>query len=483
MPPAGTRPSFVLLHTHTAALTAAMVAAGLALTACGGGSNAGGTGEVGAAPLKVDTTYGASGTVTLHLGTPWSATLGVQADGKVLVANTKVIAPIPSPNAGGLPTQQPVVTRLGTDGAVDRAFGQNGEVRFTVKGSDSTVSVQPQANGRILMAVMAHEPCTIRSFQEQCLTASGVTDTWHYTVVGLTPAGMLDSSFGAQGIAEGFRVPLMYPLHMAVQADQKLLLLTSTDLVPMQVFGRRVRRLSADGSPDVAFNQEHAEQTAPPCAASGHAILPLPNGSIITAGALGNRVYETPTADPGLCIAVHAGGTQAQTSGGWFSFGETLKEYQLQPHADGGFAIAARTCGVSICRLSIARFRADGTVNPSFGDRGIARVAVPAQYSLKSFFTQPDGAMVTFGAAAEGPVPSGPGSRYRAVWAGLKADGSPDTRFGAQGVTVQALADAEPLVVLTDGAGRWLAASTAWDAAGNAALKIERTTGTSARNP
>lgn len=483
MPPAGTRPTVVLSRTRTAALVAATVAAGAALTACGGGSNAGATVDAGADPLKVDTTYGVSGTATLPLGTPWSATLGVQPDGKVLVAHTRVIAPIPSPNAGGLPTRQPVITRLSTDGGIDRAFGQNGEARFTVKGSDSAVSVQPQANGRILMAVMAHEPCTIRSPQEPCLTASGATDTWHYTVAGLTPAGVLDSSFGAQGIAEGFRVPLMYPLRMALQADQKPVLLTSTDFRPLQIFGRRVRRLTANGLPDAAFNQEPPEQPAPPCEASGLAILALPSGSIITAGAIGGRAYNTPAEDPGLCIAAHAGGTQAQTSGGWFSFGEILEEYQLQPHADGGFAIAARTCGVDICRLSIARFRADGTVNPSFGDKGIARVAVPAQYSLKSFFTQPDGTMVVYGAAAEGPFSGGPGSRYRAVWAGLKADGRPDARFGPQGVAVQDLADAEPLVALQDGAGRWLVASTEWDAERNVVLKVQRTAGTSARNP
>lgn len=478
MPPARTFPG-VRNFNYLLGAAAALVASGL--MGCGGGSSSANDASVD--PLKVDSTYGESGTASLALGTPWSAALGIQPDGKLLIANTRVIAPVPSPNAGGLQTQQPVVMRLGTNGSIDRSFGQNGESRISVKGSDSAVDIQTQANGRILVAVIAHEPCAIPSFQERCLTELGATGSWHNTVAGLTTAGGLDSTFGTQGIAEGFGSALMNRLTLAIQADQKPMLLTSADNVPLQMYGRRLRRLSVDGAPDAMFNQEPAGQPTPPCEASGEALLTLQSGTVITAGGLGERVYETPASDPGLCIAAHAGVTQAQTTGGWFSFGETLEEYQLQPHADGGFAIGARTCGVDTCRLSIARFRGDGAVNPSFGDKGIVRVTVPPNFYLKSFFTQPDGAMVAYGAVAEGPAPSGPASRYRTVWVGLKADGTPDKRFGERGIKVQGLANAEPQKVVRDGLGRWLVVSTEWDAAGSAVLKAQRTAGTSARNP
>ena len=477
MPPATTFPG-VRKFTYFVGALAALVASGL--TACGGGS--GSANEADADPLKVDTTYGESGTASLALGTLWSAELGIQPDGKLLIAHTRVIAPIPSPNAGGLEATQPVVMRLGTDGSIDRGFGQNGEARISVKGSDSAVDIQTQASGRILVAVAAHEPCAIRSAQERCLTESGAAGSWHNTVAGLTAAGALDRNFGTQGIADGFGSALMNRLRLAIQADQKPLLLTSADNVPMQTYGRRLRRLLADGSPDAAFNQDVAGQPTP-CEASGEELLALQSGTIITAGGLGGRVYDTPASDPGLCIAAHAGDTQAQTTGGWFSFGETLKEYQLQQQADGGFAIGARTCGVDTCRLSIAKFRADGSVNASFGEKGIVRVGVPTNFSLKSFFTQPDGTMVAYGAVVEGPAPSGPTSRYRAVWAGLKADGTPDKRFGEQGIAIQGLTNAEPQKVLRDGLGRWLVVSTEWDSAGNVVLKAQRTSGTSARTP
>lgn len=477
MPPARTFPD-VRNFNYLLGAAAALVASGL--MGCGGGS--GSANDSSADPLKVDSTYGESGTASLALGTPWSAALGIQPDGKLLIANTRVIAPVPSPNAGGLQAQQLVVMRLGTNGSIDKGFGQNGEARISVKGSDTAVDIQPQANGRILVAVMAHEPCTIPSFQERCLTESGSTGSWHNTVAGLTATGGLDTTFGTQGIAEGFGSVLMNRLTLAIQADQKPLLLTSADNVPLQMYGRRLRRLSADGAPDAVFNQEPAGQPTPPCEASGEALLALQSGTVITAGGLGGPVYDAPASDPGLCVAAHAGGSQAQTLGGWFSFGETLKEYQLDPHADGGFAIGARTCGVNTCRLSLARFRGDGTANPSFGDKGIVRVAVPTNFYLKSFFTQPDGAMVAYGAVAEGPAPSGPTSRYRAVWVGMKTDGTPDRRFGEQGIAIQGLTNAEPQKVVRDGLGRWLAVSTEWDAAGNVVLKAQRTAGNSARN-
>lgn len=480
------------IRQFTKASWLATFVVGLGLTACGGGGGGGGGGSGGeptpvtiSDSLKVDTTYGENGVATLPVG----YTLGIQADGKLLIAGGRVTAPLALPNVGGLEATQAYVIRVGVDGAVDQSFGLNGESRFSVKGSDRPVDLQVQSNGRILVAVMAHEPCSIPSYQERCLTASGAPGSWHNTVVGLTPAGTLDNTFGTQGVGEGFISRNMTDLSLAIQSDQKPLLLTSNHFEPLQIFRRALRRLSADGQPDVAFNDVgppqpiDIPQPSLPCAAGGEAVLALPNGNIISAGGFPGRVYPDPASDPGLCIAVHGSSQQAQTAGGWTSFGEDLKEFRLQPHPDGGFVIGARTCGASSCRLSVAKFQANGTIDASFGSQGIARIGVPANFGLLSLFTQANGSMVVYGSAAADASGGGVAQRYRAVWVSLNANGTPDSQFGNQGVMTQESSAAEPQKVLRDGAGRWLVVTSERNNEGNAVMKVQRTMGTAARNP
>lgn len=462
--------------THDVWLASCLVAFGL--TACGGGS--GSTTVTLSDALKVDTTYGEAGLATFPLGTPSFASVGVQPDGRLLIAGSRVAVPAAPSGFGSLPATQTFVVRMGADGHVDRGFGQNGEARFSVKGYESLGDVRLQADGRILVAVQAHEPCFSPSYQTRCLTASGEPGTWHHTVVGLTANGAVDSTFGTQGVAEGFLSTNLNTLALAIQPDQKPVLLTSNDRPIVQVFGRSLRRLSVDGIPDAAFNQPTASPQPAPCEASGAAVLALRNGSIVTAGQLGGRIYADPRSDPGLCVAVHAGGTQAQTSGGWTSFGAELKEYQLAPHPDGGFVVAARTCAGSDCQLSVAKFSANGALDTSFGDQGIERVVLPANYRLKSFFVQSDESMKAFGAIEEGAAAGTTARRFRAVWTSLTGNGALANNDTNVATSIQdPPTSAEPREVLRDGAGRWLVISSEEDSARNLVLRVVRTLGTS----
>ena len=478
-----TGPVFRRRH-HAVWLASCMV--GLGLTACGGGGGGGGsespTGALDNA-LKVDTTYGEAGVATFQLGTPSFASLGVQPDGKLVIAGSRVTIPAPPSSFGSLPTTQAYAVRMGADGKVDSGFGQNGEARFSVKGYEALGDVRIQSNGRILLAVQAHEPCSSPSYRVPCLTAAGEPGSWHHTVVGLTANGAVDSAFGAQGIAEGFRSTNLNILSLAIQPSQKPVLLTSNDQPFLQTFGRSLRRLSADGIPDTAFNQAPAPQQPAPCEASGEELLALPGGNLITAGKLGGRVYADPKSDPGLCIAAHSGDTQAQTSGGWTSFGELLKEYKLAPHPDGGFVVAARTCATSDCHLSVAKFGANGALDASFGDKGIERVALPANYQLKSFFVQDDASMRAFGAIEESAAAGTTARRFRAVWTSLRGNGALANDATNVATSIQdPPTTAEPREVLRDGSGRWLVVSSEEDSQRNLVLKAMRTRGTSAGN-
>lgn len=457
--------------------------AALTLAACGGGGGgAGDTPGTGSTLLAVDSRYGTDGVATLALGTPWAPSLGIQPDGQLLVANHREVIPAPPSIYGGLPTTQAHVLQLDADGRRDAAFGQSGEARFTIKGYDAPVGVQVQASGRIVVAVSAHEPCSVPGYRAPCITAQGQPGAWHHTVVGLTPAGVLDTTFGTQGVASGLVSAIATPVQFTLQPDQRPLLLTSSEIWPLQEFTRTLQRFTVDGAPDTAFNQPPPTGT-PPCEALGGAVLALPGGAIATAGGRGQRVYSPPETDPGLCVALHAAGTQAQTTGRWIALGEAVQEFQLQPLADGGFVLAARGCGTSLCRLSLVQFDAQGAPRLGLGQQGVVRVPLPEHFRLQTFATLPDGRMVAFGAVAQDPAASGPAARHRAAWLFLQADGNLAADATGPGLVLQDWTTARPHQLLRDRTGRWLVASTDTDGAGNMVLQVQRLQGTAPRRP
>ena len=121
-----------------------------ALAGCGGGSSA----PIATIdPLKVDSSYGVDGAIKLR--SPAPAAIALQPDGKLLLTGSRQTAPLPANNYGGAPAREVYVRRLTVDGAVDKSFGNNGEVTFNVKGSDAPGDMKLQSNGRIIVSVYA----------------------------------------------------------------------------------------------------------------------------------------------------------------------------------------------------------------------------------------------------------------------------------------------------------------------------------------
>lgn len=132
-----------------------------ALAGCGGGSS---PALLSIDPLKVDTSYGIGGTTKLNLPAP--SAIALQPDGKLLLAGSRELAPLPVGNYGGAAGREVYVRRLDPDGATDTSFGKNGEVIFTVKGSGYPADIKLQKSGRIVLAVSAGEPCVVAYFGE-----------------------------------------------------------------------------------------------------------------------------------------------------------------------------------------------------------------------------------------------------------------------------------------------------------------------------
>jgi uncharacterized delta-60 repeat protein len=211
--------------------------------------------------------------------------------------------------------------------------------------------------------------------------------------------GTLDKSFGGDGVAHILsgtaRFDQTQVTSVAVQPDGKVVAagwLRTQSRSPSAALSQRflIARFLADGEPDTAFSEDGLVEEAPGAAsASAHAIAPAGGGALIVAG----QVDE---------------------------------------------------------RFALVRYRDDGTVDPAFGDAGIARVTTATRPTGRAdaVSVRPDGRIVTAGHTS-----SGPGEEAFTV-ARLTAAGAPDPSFGGTGTITETFDQssfASDLVQIGDG--------------------------------
>jgi uncharacterized delta-60 repeat protein len=204
------------------------------------------TGDSQASPGDLDPLYGTGGIAQAPIPVrPGSATrfapIGFQPSGRLIALGASVYTYCDH-SVGCLSSSLPLLAGLKPDGTLDPAFGDAGllEPGFGVKGDGSDVlnvsDAQVLADGRILLA-----------------TAEAGKS---FVVVGLTPDGNLDPSFGDGGIARIADPDARGPryVHIATQADGRIVLAGSSAPAPSNTLERlTLVRLEPDGTLDPTF--------------------------------------------------------------------------------------------------------------------------------------------------------------------------------------------------------------------------------------
>jgi uncharacterized delta-60 repeat protein len=321
-------------------------------------------------------TSGRLGLVTVSVGPAGarSEALAVAAssDGKIVAAG----------DAGSLSFDFALV-RLTRNGAVDATFGLNGNVMTELGDLSSVASVVLQPDGKILAAG----------------TSTSRTGGSTPVLVRYLPNGSLDASFGNGGIVTGSGAVV------ALQADGRIVTAQSSKLV----------RLLQDGSPDATFGP------APLPVGAAAKLAVLPDGKIVAAGAACSdtcqfqlvRFTSNGAVDPTFSNPV-AGGYPTGLAA-----------------ASDGSVIVAGVSGGAVGTPHLWRFRSDGSADPAFGDTPVAPAAVAVQK---------DGRIVVAGAAAQNVALA----RYR-------PNGSLDASFGRKGIVMTAGGHASALELQPDG--------------------------------
>lgn len=300
-----------------------------------------------AASGDLDPTFGSGGSVVSSTRTAASAVV-LLPDGSLVVGGSAGV---------DLPIQDFRLTRLDPTGAVDPIFGSGGvAVTDFGGGPDAGTALLRQPDGMLVQAG----------------TAFAFTDGVIFAAARYDADGILDPTFGIGGRA-GVNFPgstLDQVTAVGRQSDGKLVLAGHTTHGSTSYAA--LARLDTDGTLDPTFGTGGLVETLAPGATStrAFALLVLPDDRLIVAGkSAGLGVLLRFDADGVLDPTFGTGGAATVSA-------EELSAIARQP--DGKLVAGGTQLGVILSQTFtyplLARFDADGALDPTFGDGGLAEM-------------------------------------------------------------------------------------------------------------
>jgi len=259
--------------------------------------------------------------------------------------------------------------------------------------------------------------------------------------------GSLDPTFGDGGTVTTSILENDYATSVALQRDGRILVAGYADGPPEGYASAVLIRYTTDGELDPTFGESGIVVTQFLDEDRSNAwiedIAVAPDGTIVAAG-LAARLDR---ADWGVARFRADGTLDPRFGEGGVATVDTTLEAEratgvaLSP--DGGITLL----GAAENTWNLARLRPDGTLDPWFGDGGIVRAGIVGDpYDIA---VQPDRRIVVGGRTS----PSG--NDYDATVARFRRDGTIDTSFGTNGVTTTDVAggtqDANAVALQRDG--------------------------------
>jgi uncharacterized delta-60 repeat protein len=171
----------------------------------------------------LDTSFNGTGKQTVNFGGNDAAEkVALTAEGKIVVIGE------------GGSTNDMVITRLNSDGSIDKSFASFGEEQVDFGGTETARGLAIQADGKILV--------------EGSTSAIGEGDL---AIARLNPNGGLDSSFSGDGkLTLGYGAPEEFGTGVVVQQNGRIVVMGSDADLDRDFV---VSRLNADGTVDASF--------------------------------------------------------------------------------------------------------------------------------------------------------------------------------------------------------------------------------------
>ena len=367
-----------------------------------------------AMPGDLDPTFGDGGIVVTSLGTDWDIpyTLLLQDDGSIVAVGQ-------STYAGDF-----ALVRYRPDGSLDPAFGAGGIVRTDLSPiRDFAARAVIDAEGRIVAAGLAE--------------AGGAT---RVALARYQTDGQLDPSFGSGGVVLTAVGTIGSAANaLALQADGKLVVAGSTSVNLNSHTDIAVLRYLPTSELDPLFGSGGIATTSLGDRDQVVDAFVQPDGRLIIVGSTYSQQDTARNqfavlrylADGSLDPTFGVGGVVRTTFTAGVSTYDEPYRAALQP--DGKIVVIGRsnTQGYYGAFL-LARYRTDGSLDPTFGSGGKVIDTVSTSAIGLSVKVLPDGRLIAAGAVTDGPYWDFGLVRYA-------SDGSRDATFGTAGMVRTAI--------------------------------------------
>lgn len=321
----------------------------------------------------LDPAFGASGSVVLAIEGNVRA-LGLQADGKTVVAGTAYVDP----------SFDFLLTRFDADGGLDASFGAAGIVTTPIDVDPGAAEHRDGAS-----AVALHPDGSIVTVG---FGTTGIGSA--FAAARHTADGNLDPAFGDAGVTSA-TIGGTYDTAeaLAVLPDGRLITAGASHDGMWSYLG--MVRHDPDGSVDESFGAHGRVVTGPDLgwfnSAASH-VLPQPDGKLLVVGVSNEPVLLRYQTDGALDATFGVGGVAPSGIG-------FASDVQQQ---DGKLVAAGSAPGLPWTRFKVARFNLDGTFDTTFGAGGAVETAVGVASSFAtSLVVQPDGKVVAAGRASQ----------------------------------------------------------------------------------
>lgn len=325
---------------------------------------------------SLDPSFGNGGKVTtdLSLSRDFGRSVALQRDGKILVAGESWM--------GG--SYKFSLLRYEPDGTLDDTFGRQGRMTNSIGSGSYCKTVMVQSHGGIVLAGEVDSPTSI-----------------DFGAARVVAGGYLDTTFGAGGVVAtdfGIAPRFDYAQGAVLQSDDKVLVVGYVPGTNGNDFG--VLRYLANGTLDASFGNGGKVSTSFSNGGDlGRCVAVQPDGKILAAGEVANK--------PALA-RYHPGGTLDTTFGtdgkvvtNISRFETSVRGVVAQP--DGKIVVAGYAGNGSNYDFAMARFLADGVLDPSFGTAGVVVTPIgPGHDYGRSIVLQRDGRILVAGSAYNG---------------------------------------------------------------------------------
>lgn len=296
--------------------------------------------------------FGVDGVIEANLGVPnqWGAAIARQSDGKLVVVSVLI-------DYGDLADMGRVgVVRFLTDGTIDTSFANLGKYITSVDNTNNWLDgnwvggVAIQSDGKIVFSV-----------GNQAMT-----------VMRLTSAGALDTTFGTGGTFQDAAIGRAN--QVAIQADGKIVVGTTNITMSNGQLG--VARLNSNGTLDATFGTggvsgfESSQMPGENMAADHLAIQSdgkiLVTSKLLSAGGGIHLGFEVTRLNTNGALDNTFGNLGQAT----VNFGAGYSTpWGLEVQSDGKIVMAGRTQGTT--QIAVVKFLSDGALDSAFGTSGI----------------------------------------------------------------------------------------------------------------